>query len=351
MTSKASQSAGDNASQVIVHGDYHAGLTEERAIELIRDISKQVIAEHSAEAELVAAPRIDAFGAKLVDALSAAGQLNILSDPAFYVLLKKAQLGAASTERESDHDMLASLLTDRAERGEQRVIRAGIDRAVQIVDQLDDGALAGLTVAVALTQFAPTTGNVTDGLDVLERLFGELPIADLPLGGEWIEHLDILDAARVSSLGNLLKRSEIYSQLLNGYVSTGLEVGTDAEADLVTRLAEAQVQLAIVDHELRPGFRRLEFRSRSDLDSTIENASEANRPLILEAAELFKLGEVNAEATAALDAAMATRPNLKAVGDWWDQIPQGFSITMAGVPIARANAKRCDTIGVMPPLH
>ncbi len=59
----------------------------------------------------------------------------------FQLLLVEAQKAAASTERVADYDLLSELLIHRFEKGENRVMRAGISRAVEIVDKISDDAM------------------------------------------------------------------------------------------------------------------------------------------------------------------------------------------------------------------
>jgi hypothetical protein len=74
------------------------------------------------------------------------------------------------------------LLIHRFQRGENRITRAGISRAVEIVDEISDEALLGLTVCHAVSYFLPASGNIYQGLDVLNDLFGKIIYNKLPTG-------------------------------------------------------------------------------------------------------------------------------------------------------------------------
>ena len=59
--------------------------------------------------------------------------------------------------------------------------------AIEIVDQVDDSALVGLSVVYALSKFSPVSVVLKEGLTVLNRLYAKI-ISDmsLPEGITWI---------------------------------------------------------------------------------------------------------------------------------------------------------------------
>ena len=114
MADRQIQKAGDNSSQYQVAGDLVIGLTEDRAREIALSTARSVMSEYTDEAKETGFQRVEQFDEKLVFALSSEAQLAIFRDPAFQLLLKKAQLSAASSERINDHDVLVKLLSDRA---------------------------------------------------------------------------------------------------------------------------------------------------------------------------------------------------------------------------------------------
>ena len=56
---------------------------------------------------------------------------------------------------------------------ENRIARAGISLAVDIVDKVADDALLGLTVMHAVENFIPLTGDINQGLGKV-RISGEI---------------------------------------------------------------------------------------------------------------------------------------------------------------------------------
>ena len=51
----------------------------------------------------------------------------------------------------------------------------------------------------AVENFIPLTGDINQGLDVLNSLFGKILYSKLPVGQEWLDHLDILNAVANST--------------------------------------------------------------------------------------------------------------------------------------------------------
>ena len=99
-------------------------------------------------------------------------KLSIFGEPGFQILIRKAQIAAASSERESDYEMLADLLLHRAEQHENRERRLGISKAIEIVDQIDDLALIALSIVYAVSKYTPVSSNIHEGFGALNKLYG-----------------------------------------------------------------------------------------------------------------------------------------------------------------------------------
>jgi len=342
-----------------VSGDLiiNTGVTEERAAEIARGIARSEMERFSSEANELGTQRISDFSDRLIEEFSAKAQLGAFADPAFQVLLRKAQAGAASTDRETDYDLLVALLDDRVKRGSDRHIRAGLDQAVQMVDHVDGEALLGLTVLQAAQQFGPLHGQIDRGLDLMDNLFEQLMQDSLPEDMPWLDHLDVLGAVRVMhlGLGTLKPFDEYYPDAhFIGYLSPGIEVGSDQESRVAEELAAASVRMESIDHELRPGFRRLPFVTVRHFDRVVEKfpfqstiGAEVARRI---AVEEYGLGTAMPELREPLIQKLEERPNLQRLRAWWNSIPTGVQITAVGRVLATANAKRLDKRGLLPPL-
>ena len=213
MANKQIQKAGEGAQQLQAENMIvNVGIDEKRAREIYQEMNLQLRKDYSQEAYEIATSRVLDFENRLMPKMEAVdGALEAFADPSFQLLLVEAQKTAASTERPADYDLLAELLLHRFQKGENRVTRAGISRAVEIVDEISDDALLGLS------------GDIMQGLRTLNDLFGKVIYGSLPVGNDWLDHLDILDAVRISSIGGLKKIEQICPQMLAGYIELGIE--------------------------------------------------------------------------------------------------------------------------------
>jgi hypothetical protein len=368
MAGKQIQKASDNAKQLQANNMIvNIGISEERAREICQEIYTSVVKNHTEEALNIANARVTEFENKLLPKMEAVeGALQSFADPSFQLLLSEAQKTAAATEREEDYELLSELLIHRFQKGENREIRTGISHAVKIIDEISNDALLGLTVFHSVSYFVPTTGDVLQGLNVLNDLFGKIIYNQLPLGNEWIDHLDILDTIRISSFGGLKKIKQYYSEQLDGYISTGIEKIGETFLKATEILKQVRLQNNIlVDHALNSDYVRINVPNRNQIDSMnllqinfngqipfINSIplSDEQKNAIKSVYDIYKLDDnVKNKNIEQFMIEWNKRPNLKKLQEWWDNIPQSFNITMVGKVLAHANAQRCDK--TLPPLN
>lgn len=362
MGNRQNQVAGDQSQQFQVKGDATViiGIDEKRAREIFYEMNLQLKKDYSSEALITALVRINEFEERLMSKINKVeGAIEIFVDPSFQLLLVEAQKTAAATERVADYDLLSELLIHRFKKGEERMVRAGISRAVEIVDEISDEALMGLTVLHAVSQFSPTMGNIMAGLDTLNELFGKLLYSKLPEGNDWLDHLDILDALRLNSMASLAKFEDFYPQLLSGYTDLGIEKNsTDFTKAQQILLANGMPTSIFVEHQLNEKYFRLELNGPQEITRTVlrGNATIAGQSNMVE----FPLSETQQRALRSIFDLYDTnptvkndnvkkllsewnkRPNLLKVRNWWDKIPVSFQITCVGRILAHSNAQRCD---------
>ena len=171
---RQTQRAGDN-SQLMQAGivNVYNGIDEKRAREICAETYAIARKDFTADAYACATERVQQFEEALLPKMQQIeGALNKFADPSFQFLLTSAQRTAAATERSSDYDMLSELLVCRITKGESRKNRAGISRAVEIVDKVDDDALCALTVVHAVNKCLPLSGDINVGLQVLDNRVG-----------------------------------------------------------------------------------------------------------------------------------------------------------------------------------
>ncbi len=356
------QEAGNNSQQWQAENMYiTVGIDEKRAREIYQEMNLQLRKDYSQEALKIAESRVTEFENKLLPKMEAVeGALEAFADPGFQLLLVEAQKTAASTERPADYDLLSELLIHRYQKGSDRVIRTGISRAVEIVDKISNDALLGLTLIYSVS-FIPETGDIQQGLKVLNNLFGKLLYDNLPTGDEWLEHLDILDAIRISNSGRLISIEELYSKTLDGYINIGIEKNSDDYSKALNILGENGLPRNIlVDHALNSDYIRINWLDKNNLSSMILERSvhQDNQPSIKKCPlsetqinaiksiyNLYKTDElIKQQNVRIFMEEWDKQPNLKTLREWWGSIGVSLKLTSIGKILAHSNAQRCANI-------
>ncbi len=352
------QKAGDNSTQYqaeVINLNNNNGITEQRAREIYREMNEIARRDYTQEAFELACKRVGRLEELLMFKLDKVdGLLESFADPSFQFLLQTSQKTAASSDREADYEMLTELLVHRVEKKDDRKTKAGITKAVEIVDQVDDDALCALTVIYAVERWTAITGNISQGLKVMDELFSSLCYRTLPKGLDWAYHLDMLNAVRVSSVNSYKKFDEFYPKSFEGYSCVGIEKETESHKEAIRILEEANLPLnLLIEHELNSGYVRLCVSCKSRIEKititnlegqnvlTIRNVTAGqidalNQIWNLYSKESNKIEEVKRNFMQKWD----TFENLKKVRLWWETLPHSMIITPIGKVLAHANAQR-----------
>lgn len=361
MANKLIQEARDNSKQVqadIIN--VYNGIDEKRAREIIQERGLELRRELTLEALNIANSRISELENRLIPKMKAIeGAMQAFADPGFQILLTEAQKTAAASERPSDYELLSELLVDHFQNGNDRIVRAGVSRAVEIVDKISDDALLGLTVFYSVQKFVPVTGGVQQGLNVLNDFYGKLFYNELPVGNEWLDHLDILDAVRVSSFGSLYKLKKICSEDLSGYVDVGIEKRSERHNNAIDMLNKSNLPLSLlVDHELNDGYVRLAIpnkenikslvlvlKHRCDMDILItekQPLTDAQKNTLFSIYDMYNNDEnIKNQNVLKIMEKWDNLPNLKKLREWWDNMNGTVQLTSVGKVLAHSNAQRC----------
>ena len=361
MENKQVQKAGDNSQQFQANNmTVNLGIDEKRAREICQEMHLQLKKEYTEEALRVAELRVSEFEDRLMTKMKD-GALEAFADPSFQLLLIEAQKTAASTERPADYDLLSELLVRRFQNGTNRNTRAGITRAVKIVDEISDEALLGLTVFYSVQYIHPLTGIIQKGLDILNDLFGRLIYATLPTGNDWLDHLNILNTIRIGEFGRLKKMEDYYSEQFAGYMDVGIKKESQEHYKAIELLNSNNLPLDIlIEHELNTDYVRLCVLNKNDIDPTkLTHLSSNNTVIFLtdiqknsirSIYDLYKQdAEIRQENVNNFMEEWNKRANLKILREWWNNIEYLILLTSVGNVLAHANAQRYDKR--LPPLN
>ena len=357
-SSKQIQKAGDNSHQLqMSNSTINIGITEKRAREIFTEMNAIARQSYTQDAYELAIKRVGMFEELLMHKVEQVNEmLDAFKDPSFQLLLVEAQKRAAVSDRESDFELLTELLAHRIERKDDRKTKASISKAVEIVDQIDDDALCGLTMVYAITSWCAETSDISEGLNIMNHFLSSICYRSLPTGHDWIYHLDILDAVRTSSIGTFKKFKEYYTAVFEGYACTGIQIGSENYAKALKILKEANLSPTIlVPHELNDGYVRLNVRDKSSianlqLNYVIQDTIVEKRKVTSQEVDtLYKIWDLYSNDSNLIEQVKNTFmakwdsfDTLRQVHMWWEDIPRNFIITPIGKVLAYANAQRYE---------
>ena len=356
MSDKLSQKAGDNSQQVqaqtvVIYNN--SGIDEKRVREIYQELLPQAIEANTQDAEKTALLRIAEFESVLIARLKAMEDAwAAFTDPSLQFLLVTAQKAAASTERQADYKLLAEMLAQRTQVGEDRMSRTAIRGAVEIVSEVSDEALLGLTVLFYFTRLPkPGMGSIPMELEKWNNLLGQLLDSPLPQGAEWLEHLALLGAVRIKSFTRLHTIKEMIVEACPGYVDVGILKGSENHWKAISLLAWQGLPLDIlVEHDLNKDYLRVNLLRRGMIDEVGLGESpdgpmycltKSQRNAIESLYDLYVQDEsLRRENISKFIEEWDKWPSLRALRLWWDAVKEYPEITSIGSVLAQANAER-----------
>ncbi len=264
--------------------------------------------------------------------------MEVFRDPKFQFLLRDAQVTAAKTDRVEDLSLLSELLCCHITKGDDRKIDAGIHHAIRIVDEIDNDALCALTVVCAFQFYAPISDTISSALKILNNLFKNMIYMKLPEGVNWMDHLDMLGALRLSSL-NKVDSKRYLCQRFN--VCVGIRKGSDELDSAYAILDENNIPRSyLIDNECMDGYLVFKGSLVDDVDEYLKDKSSVKeRILDLYCKDQNILNSSKEKFIELWD----SHPYLKEVRLWWNNIPYAYSVSYMGRALAQTNAKRIDS--------
>jgi hypothetical protein len=356
MSDKQSQKAGDNAQQVqaqTVVINNNNGVDEKRVREIFQELLPQAIEANTRDAEKTACLRIAEFESVLIARLKAMeDDWAAFTDPSFQLLLVTAQKAAASTERQADYKLLAEMLAQRTQVGEDRMSRTAIRGAVGIVSEVSDEALLGLTIICYLPKILDLTmEHIPVAMERWNNRVGQLLYCPLPQGEDWLDHLYILRAMRVGGAGYLKKIEEVIPSVVPGYMDVGILKDSENHQEAKKILMREGLPLDIlVEHDLNKDYLRVnlphrdmidEVRLGTSPDGSMYCLTNPQRNAIGSLYDLYVQDEsLRRENISKFIKEWDEWPNLRALRLWWNAVKGYTGVTSVGIVLAHANAER-----------
>ncbi len=358
------QKGGSEANQIQI-GTYVVqceGISEQRTREIINEMAPELFKLYSREAFDLIQQRMDRYTSEsLIPKLVEQELLDSLKNPDIQRVLRETLEEAVTTDCSDDYSTLTELLIQKIENRDNRMISAGVRRAIGIVNDISDEALTGITVAYELKTFIPAVADINGGLSVYNDLFSGIIKTTLPEGVDWLKHLDMLNAIRYSEFGGMKKVEEVFPNRVGAYIEPGIPVNSSNYEKALEMIQSVGLPTTIlIKHELREGYVRLriaEINSFDEMSITVAQvvSSEGkqiaipvtiplNEEQIDTVKQIYLLYDhnemVRSENARALMDLWNTFDSLRKVREWWNSMKGIIDITPAGEALAHANSRR-----------
>ena len=276
--------------------------------------------------------------------------LRIFADPSFQLTLRQAQISAAGSERESDYEILSELLLHRAEHNNDRNKRLGVSEAINIVDKVSDESLVALSIFYAISKFTPASDNMEEGLSVINKLYNNiLDGKTLPSNDDWMEHLDLLSAIRISphDIAYFKKLDDCIPIMFRKYLVSGVLEDSDECNNIKDDFVKCGIPTScIIPHPLKPNYMQLnnsfnvdDMRMTTRIDSTVTETplNPQQKEAMKKAIDILRKDESNdSTLKSRIVSEWDKRPMLKEVHSWWNSLTNHFTITPVGMALANA---------------
>lgn len=337
------------------------GISEERCRAIFDEKWAIAIKELTFESVDTAEERRKEFQTVLLPRLEKENDgFKSFSDPGFQYLLMDAQRAAVTSDRKADFQLLSELLAQRVKDGSVVKTQIHIKKAIEVLPYLPDDALLGLTVSFMLLKLIPLSGNISQGLKVLDNTYQHvIGNGQLPCDSQWVDTLGACGLVNIA-VGGILSMNraiDILASKLAGYSIPGIMKGSENYYKAISILEESKLPSNIlIDHELNSEYVRIAVVSENQIDQLksvkeLQNLmritiyiNDEQKMALHQIYSLYESDEkIKSDFIERLDAEIQKYQYLKLATDWWNQIPEVYQITMTGEILANANANIIDS--------
>lgn len=336
------------------------GITEERSRAIFDEKLPIALQNYSVESVIVAKDRAYKFRQKLVPRLGEEEKgFESFADPSFLMLLMEAQKAAASTDRESDYDVLSELLANRVKVATDRRLYLGINKAVSVLPFVSDEQLAGMTVEFCIAHIISKSNYIIHGLTAIDECYGKIiGNCDLPKGDGWLDSLEAGGLVKNlrQPLQKFKKSRQIILEVFKHYTITGIKKGSERYSQAIRLLKSANLtESVLIEHELNNEYVRILALDEAGIDELVGNRTledgvilkvslnDAQKEALRKIMALYEdEGGLREDFRNRLVSKFMEFPNLQKVMEWWDNNETFYELTIVGKILANANANKCD---------
>lgn len=179
----------------------------------------------------------------------------------------------------------------------------------------------------------------------------------LPLGADWIEHLDLLRAIRINSFGRFPNIEEVIVRLCEDFAEVGIKKNSDTYSEAIKFLSSCGLRESsvFIENPVIEGYVRINISSKNEIEALSLHNNIAGRTFIIPFNETQKSALRSIRDMYSKDSQLLKQMKdwvvtqwglfnyLSKFSEWWKQIPFSFNITAAGRILADANTNRIDS--------
>ena len=344
------QKAGDNSTQIQVEKiENNYGMSVQEVTQIVKSEIDIALKENSLVAETVARKRLNEFSEIFLPKLVKSNLIECFSEPAIQVFFRNTEKTAICTDSRNCYEILSEILIHRVNKKEDFTTIAATNKAIEVADKISDDALLFLTIFLCVNRFIPNSGNINQGLQLLDNLYGNiLKEREIPYSQNIIDNLEIVGAIRKQEFLTYKSFDDFFPDSLDGYANAGIDTETENYQKAKELLKEIGIdEKFIFSNSLIEKHIRLNVVNRNKLDKLItSNQQEKVNRILNEIYNLYDNSDENKRnAKNEFFKLLNNYPNIIRVKNWWNSnmVDGGVVITPIGKVLAHTNAKCLDS--------
>lgn len=190
-----------------------------------------------------------------------------------------------------------------------------------------------------------------EGLGIINKLYNNiLDRKTLPSNDDWMEHLDLLSAIRISphNIAHFKKLDDFIPIMFRKYLVSGVLEDSDECNNIKDDFVKCGIPTScIIPHPLKPNYMQLnnsfnvdDMRMITRIDSTVTETplNPQQKEAMKKAINILRKDESNdSTLKSRIVSEWDKRPMLKEVHSWWNSLTDHFTITLVGMALANAH--------------
>lgn len=286
-----------------------------------------------------------------------------LKEPSVLQTVGETLYQAAASTEPRDLETLAELLGQRIELHEDRKRRLVLKKAIPLVNDIDEQALACLTTICILDLYAPTTLDLRTALQTMDELLGNVVCQELPKGDSWERHLITLGVMERTAFNLPRGKDQIIQKKFSKTYKYGWSKGSGIEENIKNIIEnfypDTWMLDKIINHPVLEDYSVInpQYILNAEMSSTINQIDGAAETLeydvrayeLLSLRQSHKLSEAEQmKAVQQITGLLNDYPNLKMALDLYSRVTNA-NMNDIGYAIAYANLRRLHKEVPLPP--